>query len=169
MRNIEDFLRYVNTVTQSVMPFSDERTQKRMYLHVRCGRPTSDPEVRSMMAIEPVSPFEVREQLLRCFTQENGERFAEQERALGLSTGARGGVGGVETMVRLAFQQVGGDFEAPSRVVLTRVANLLSERSLEWGAPAELVLECHEHLMRQIAGVEDLPMRRIDTAEPRLN
>lgn len=122
-----------------------------------------------MMAIERVSPFEVREQLLRCFTQENGERFAEQERALGLRTGSNDGRNGVETMVRLAFQQVGGDFDAPSRVSLTRVANLLSERSLEWGATAELVLECHENLMRQIAGVEDLPMRRIDTADPLSN
>lgn len=119
-----------------------------------------------MMAIERVSPFDVREQLLRCFAQENGERFAEQERALGLRTGVRGGLGGVETMVRLAFQQVGGDYEAPSRVALTRVANLLSERSLEWGAPAELVFACHESLMRQIAGVDDLPMRRIDSVEP---
>ncbi|MHB1452152.1 MAG: hypothetical protein ACYCXR_10060 [Coriobacteriia bacterium] len=122
-----------------------------------------------MIAIERVSPFEVREQLLRCFAQEHGERFAAQERALGLNTGAGCGSNGIETMVRLAFQQVGGDFEEPSRVALTRVANLLSERSLEWGTPSEMVLECHEVLLRQIAGVEDLPMRRVDTVEPEPN
>jgi hypothetical protein len=116
-----------------------------------------------------VTPHEVRDRLLHCFARENGERFAEQERALGLRTGARGGVGGVETMVRLAFQQVGGDFEVPSRAALTRVANLLSERSLEWGAPAELVLECHEDLMRRIAGVDESSRRRFEPAEPPSN
>lgn len=107
-----------------------------------------------MMAIERVSPFEVREHLLRCFHQENGERFAEQYRALGLRTA---GQSGVENMVRLAFQQVGGDFDHPSRMALTRVANLLSERSLDWGAPPEVVLDCHAGIMQQIAAVEDLP------------
>lgn len=112
-----------------------------------------------MMAMERISAFEVREQLVRCFARENGERFATQERALGIRTGSRGGTGSVEMMVRLAFQQVGGDFERPSRVALTRVANLLSERSLDWGAPAEMVFECHEHLMRQIACIDELPSR----------
>lgn len=118
-----------------------------------------------MMATERVSAFEVREQLLRCFSLENGERFALQERALGLKTGARAGIGAVETMVRLAFQQVGGSFDEPSREALTQVANLLAERSLDWGAPAEMVLDCHEHVMRQIACVDDLPLHAPQKAD----
>lgn len=113
-----------------------------------------------MMAMERVSPFEVRGQLLRCFAQENAKRFADQERVLGLRTDARGGVGAVETMVRLAFQQVGGCFEQPSRTSLTMVANLLAERSLQWGTCAEDVLACHASVMQQIACVDDLPERR---------
>jgi len=122
-----------------------------------------------MMAAERISAFEVREQLLRCFSQEITERFALQERALGLRTGNRAGIGAVETMVRLAFQQVGGSYDQPSREALTQVANLLAERSLDWGTPAEMVLDCHENVMRQIACVDELPAREAMQTEPMPN
>lgn len=108
------------------------------------------------MVSERVSPFEVRELLVRCFANENSERFAEQERALGRPSD---GIAAVETMVRLAFKQVGGSFERPSRTTLTRVANLLAERSLQWGASADDVFACHENLMRFIARIAELPPR----------
>lgn len=117
-------------------------------------------EVWPVMAAERVSPFEVRELLVRCFASENSERFAEQERALGRHSD---GIAAVETMVRLAFKQVGGNFERPSRAALTQVANLLAERSLEWGASADDVFACHENLMRFIARVADLPPRSDST------
>lgn len=113
-------------------------------------------EVCRVMVSERVSPFEVRELLVRCFASENSQRFAEQERALGRPSD---GIAAVETMVRLAFNQVGGSFERPSRAALTRVANLLAERSLEWGAPADDVFACHENLMRFIARISELPPR----------
>ncbi|MDY0339654.1 MAG: hypothetical protein RBS17_00375 [Coriobacteriia bacterium] len=103
--------------------------------------------------------------LLRCFAQQHGERFAAQERELGLRTGGCSGDTAVEAMVRLAFQQVGGSFERPSRETLTRVVNLLSERSLEWGGVPESILECHTTMMRQIAFVEDLPPHGQDTMD----
>lgn len=112
---------------------------------------------------ERVSPFEVREHLLRCFANENSERFAAQERALGRFSD---GIAAVETMVRLAFRQVGGNFERPCRATLTRVANLLSERSLEWGASPDDVFHCHENIMRQIARVDDLPPRSASREVP---
>jgi len=120
-------------------------------------------EVWSVMVAEPVSPFEVRENLLRCFSNENRDRFAAQERALGRPSD---GAAAVETMVRLAFKQVGGSFDRPSRETLTRVANLLSERSLEWGVSADDVFHCHANIMREIARVEDLPPRITDPGEP---
>gem|GEM_PF-5297722 len=114
-----------------------------------------------MMVTERVSPFEVREHLVRCFASENSERFAEQERALGRRSD---GIAAVESMVRLAFKQVGGNFERPSRATLTQVANLLAERSLQWGASADDVFACHANLMQYIARIVDLPPR-FDSAE----
>ena len=122
-----------------------------------------------MMAMERVSPYEVRELLLRCFASQNGDRFAAQERALGLTPDDRSGPGAIEMMVRLAFQQVGGDFDTPSRAALTRVINLLSERSLEWGVEPEAVFECHTTMMQRIACVDDTPRYPEPGPEPLQN
>jgi hypothetical protein len=55
---------------------------------------------------------------------------------------------GVEGMVKVAFQQVGGDFEQPTVRDLFRVVNVLAERSLDWGIAPEDVFEHHCSITR---------------------
>lgn len=151
----EDSYAVVRPVTQATGSFADDRTQEYVCACAD-GLYPAERKVRWMAAMEPVSPLEAREQLLHCFARENGGRFAEQERALGINNGDGDGVAGAEMMVRLAFQQVGGDYERPSRASLSQVATLLAERSLTWGAPAEMVLECYEDVIRVIGRVRDI-------------
>lgn len=108
-----------------------------------------------MAAAQPLDPTVARELLLRCFERANGARFAAQERALGIDGGGRAQRSGMEALVRMAFSVVDGSYDHPTRLSLTRVVNLLAERSLEWGASEDVVFECHCLLMQKVARVEE--------------
>lgn len=98
----------------------------------------------------PESGAAVRDALMRCLVNEHGTLFAEQHRAVGLDASDQAVTGTVERMVRLAFQQVGGDFDQPTVVSLIKVTNLLAERSLQWGAASDTVFDYHTELTRRI-------------------
>lgn len=108
------------------------------------------PEVSLMARHEPENGAEVRDALMRCLATEHGALFAEQQRAVGLDASDRAVAVTIEGMVRLAFQQVGGDFDHPTMASLVRVTNLLAERSLQWGASVDTVFACHTDLTRRI-------------------
>lgn len=108
------------------------------------------PEVSLMARHEPESGPAVRDALMRCLAAEHGALFAEQQRAVGLDGSDQAVAGTIEGMMRLAFQQVGGDFDHPTAVSLIKVTNLLSERSLQWGASDDTVFACHTDLTRRI-------------------
>jgi hypothetical protein len=108
------------------------------------------PEVSLMARHESESGAVVRDALMRCLAAEHGTLFAEQQRAVGLDGSDQAVAGSIEGMVRLAFQQVGGDFDHPTMASLIRVTNLLAERSLQWGASEDTVFACHTDLTRRI-------------------
>ena len=104
-----------------------------------------------------MSPIEVREMLIDCFTAAHGEHFAAQHAAVGLDPRTHPVRESVTRMVRLAFEHCNGDFDSPTREDLTRVVNLLAERSLQWGTPAENVFDHHCSMMQHIARVSGRP------------
>lgn len=108
------------------------------------------PEVGPMAPHEHESGAAVRDALMRHLVNEHGALFAEQHRELGLDGSNEAVTGTVERMVRLAFQQVGGDFDHPTVASLIKVTNLLAERSLQWGAASDAVFEYHTELTRRI-------------------
>jgi hypothetical protein len=88
--------------------------------------------------------------IVDCFTTAHGARFGDHRRELGLDARRESVRRSVEDMVRLAFAQVGGDFDKPTASNLARVATLLAERSLAWGAPPDRVFENHEAMTRTV-------------------
>lgn len=92
----------------------------------------------------------VRDMIIDCFTSTHGPRFEAQRVALGMDTGFDSLRVGVEGMIKVAFQQVGGDFEQPTVRDLFRVVNILAERSLDWGVSPEDVFENHCSITRTL-------------------
>ena len=99
---------------------------------------------------EVLSPTAVRDMIVDCLTGAHGARFGAHRQALGLSGDGDAVRQSVEGMVRLAFRQVGGDFDRPNAATLTAVVNILAERSLSWGTAADVVFEHYCAITRSI-------------------
>lgn len=95
----------------------------------------------------------VRDKVVDCFAATHGPRFVEARTHLGLETHHEAVRGSVEGMVRLAFRLAGGSFESPTIEVMTRVVNILAERSACWGVPEDMVFEHHCEMMRELGKI----------------
>ncbi|MRR12731.1 hypothetical protein EG835_09800 [bacterium] len=84
------------------------------------------------------------------FTTTHGPRFGETRAALGLDTGRHAVRSSVQGIVRLAYTMAGGSFDAPTLETTTKVANLLAERSVAWGASEDEVFDHHCEIMRSL-------------------
>ncbi len=102
---------------------------------------------------ERLSPSVARELLVDCFTVAHGPNFAETKSQLGLETDDGAVRESVQTIIRLAFKQTGGNFDNPTRDDLVKVVNVLAERSLGWGTPPDVVFQHHSEMMRTLGFV----------------
>jgi len=57
----------------------------------------------------------------------------------------------VEEAVRMVFEQVGADFEQPSKEVLQKVLNALVQNASSWGTPKDIV-EHHQSQLQTLLG-----------------
>jgi hypothetical protein len=85
-----------------------------------------------------------------CFTAAHQERFGASREELGLDARVSAVRESVEGIVRLAFNQVGGDYDDPTVASIASVVNLLAERSLEWGLEPDVVFDHHCAMLREI-------------------
>jgi len=99
---------------------------------------------------EALTPIEVRDLIMDCFMEAHGGHFRATRHALNLSTDEDAVLESSRAIVKLAFRQVGADYDMPTTHDLPRVVNLLAERSLDWGTPPDLVFEHHCSIMRTI-------------------
>jgi hypothetical protein len=95
----------------------------------------------------------VRDALVDCFAANHGEGFMSARAALGLECTDAALRASVEGMVRLAFQQVGGNFDHPTAETVARAVTLLAERSLGWGISEDAVFEHHCLMTRAIGKI----------------
>lgn len=106
----------------------------------------------------------LRDMAVDCLMSTHGQYFAESRAALGLAVDEASVRGSAQTIVRLAFETVGGSYDAPTLKTLAQVVNLLSERCLGWGAPPDQIFTCHSDMMREIGRLEIEHSARIDAA-----
>lgn len=92
--------------------------------------------------------LDVRDTVVDCLASIHGPQFSETRAALGLDAGDAAVRSSVQGIVRLAFQLCGGSYDAPTHDTLVKVINVLSERSLGWGVPADVIFEQHCVVMR---------------------
>ena len=95
----------------------------------------------------------VRDMIVDCFTATHGPRFGETRAALGLDDGDHAVRGSIQGIVRLAYTIAGGSYEEPTLQTTATVVNLLAERSISWGVPAEEIFDHHCEMMRVLGCV----------------
>ena len=105
---------------------------------------------------ETLTPKAVRDMIVDCFTATHGQQFSEDRTELGMDARPDAVRESVVGIVRLAFRQVGGDFDNPRAADLARVVNLLAERSLSWGVPQETVFQHHCSMTRVLGRLATL-------------
>lgn len=104
---------------------------------------------------EKLTAVFVRDELIECF-------FTSQKEILALAAQAmhRGGSdaeirGNVTQIIRMAFQEVGGSFDEPTKASILQVMEVLRRKSTATGKAAEIV-EYHARqmmeLVQQLAG-----------------
>lgn len=99
------------------------------------------------------SIVEVRDMIVESLTTSHGPRFGETRSLLGLEDDEAAVRQSVQGMVRLAYTIAGGSYDAPTPDDTVKVANLLSERSVAWGAPADDVFAHHSDITRAIGRI----------------
>ena len=87
--------------------------------------------------------LDVRDMVVDCLAASHGPQFGETRAALGLDSGPHAVRSSVQGIVRLAFQLAGGSYDSPTVNTLVKVVNVLSERSLGWGVPEDIIFEQH--------------------------
>lgn len=99
---------------------------------------------------------DARDRLVDCFAATHGVGFAASKAELGLPSTPEAVRGTAVALVRIAFSQVGGSFDDPTPETLSRVVDLLSERSLAWGAPQEMV-DRHQAQFQELLAAAQQP------------
>ncbi len=105
-------------------------------------------------ADERMSLLQLRDRVVDGILLTHGEYFGQSRAALGLDPSDSAVRNSAEGMVRLAFQTVGGSYDAPTVQSLAKVVNMLAERVLGWGASPDDIFEHHSTLMREIGRLE---------------
>ena len=100
------------------------------------------------------SIIDARDRLVDCFAATHGLAFAASKAELGLPTTQDAIRATAIGLVRIAFNQVGGSYDDPTPQTLTRVVDLLSERSLAWGAPPQVVVQHQAQFQELVAATE---------------
>lgn len=103
---------------------------------------------------ERPSIFDARDRVVDCFAATHGAGFASSKAQLGLPADAEAVRATAQSLVRLAFSQVGGSYDHPTPDSLGKVVDLLAERSISWGVPAALVVENQATLQQLLAAAE---------------
>jgi len=98
---------------------------------------------------DTVTPDFARDQMVLCFMAAHGSQFLKMKAKLGVEPTKESLERTVKGMLRIAFTDTGGSFDAPTRETLFAAAERLRDKSDGWGTPPDVV-ERHLALMGQI-------------------
>lgn len=106
--------------------------------------------------------IDLRDKVVDCLLSTHGDYFAHSRAVLGLDASQQAVRQSAQGMVKLAFQSVGGSYDAPTLPVLAKVVNLMAERSLTWGGEPACIFDYHCALMQELGRIELMQTRELD-------
>jgi hypothetical protein len=93
-----------------------------------------------------LTPVKARDLICKCFFEAQKENFAEASRSFGQSANEHDLWNTVAGAIRVAFSEVDGEYDNPTRETLEKVVGVLARKASVWGTPKEIV----EHHRAQI-------------------
>ena len=96
-----------------------------------------------------LDPLQVRDLLVECFYAAQRGMFRHLKEKAGLLISEEDIRMRATSLVRLAFNKVGGDFNKPSKESLLRAMDYLAEIETSWGTPMDVVMH-NARAMKQI-------------------
>jgi hypothetical protein len=102
-----------------------------------------------------LTPLQIRNMVVQNFQESQGELFKRTYRRLQIEKNQESLSKTAEIAVRLAFREVGGDFENPTKQKLLEVLIILSKKSSSWGAPADMVKANREKFIALLQSIND--------------
>lgn len=87
-----------------------------------------------------------RDLFVDCFFEAQKETLSRAKRNLGFETNDEEMKRATATIVKMAFKEVGADFERPTRKSLEKVLDTLTHKAEAWGTPEDII----EHHRQQL-------------------
>ncbi len=109
----------------------------------------------SQVDLVDLDPLHARDLLIECFMAAQRETFIEAKGDLGLPIDEVSLKRSVESAVRGAFKEAGGDFMAPSKTTIGRAIDVLASSASAWGTPPEIVEHHHRELEKIVAHINE--------------
>ncbi len=98
-----------------------------------------------------MTPIKARDLIVKCFFEAQKETFLRSRKDLGLDTSDEDLYASVVGAVRMAFNEIAGDFDNPSKEQLFQVVEVLARKAKAWGTPEDIV-EHHKGQIKKIFG-----------------
>ena len=88
--------------------------------------------------------------IINCFFDAQKETFARSKQSLGLRADEGQVYASVLSAIKLAFKEIGEDFNNPTKKSLTQVVEVLGRKSTAWGTPQDIIEYHRGQIMRVI-------------------
>jgi len=102
-----------------------------------------------------ISATEARDILLDCFHTAHGEHFVETKSQLGIAVDEKAVRRSAKGALRIAFRQMHGSYDAPTKHDLENVAQYLADKSRQWGTPEAVVRRHQAEIERVFSRVRE--------------
>ncbi len=96
----------------------------------------------------------VRSLMVDCFFEAQKATMVQAGQAIGTETDEESLRSNVEGVIRMAFKEIGGDFNDPTKEDFVNILDVLSRKASAWGTPKDII-EHHRETMSEI--IELLP------------
>jgi hypothetical protein len=100
--------------------------------------------------LRDLNAAKARDLILNCFYEAQRETFARSKQSLGLSADEAQVHASVLSAIKLAFRELGEDFNNPAKKSLIRVVEVLGRKSTAWGTPQDIIEYHRGQIMRVI-------------------
>lgn len=98
-----------------------------------------------------MTPLKARDLIAQCFFEAQRETFARAKKSLGKEVSEPEILKSVKSAIRVTIEEVGGNFDAPSKDDLGKAVQALARKAASWGTPADII-EHHKGQIMKILG-----------------
>lgn len=102
-----------------------------------------------------VDALKARDIMLDCFYAAQHETFKRAKQNMGTGWDEDAVRKSVAGAIRLAFDHVGADWDAPTKRDLEAVMDVLAKKASSWGTPQDIIEHHHKEMQRVLRWIEN--------------